>query len=247
MVLAPEHPLIESLMDNPTIAVYVERAAKKSDMERSELALEKDGVNSGLAAINPATGAEIPVWISDFVLATYGSGAIMSVPAHDERDYAFARKFDLPIVPVVQPPEDWDFEQAAYSGKAGCMINSDFINGMTPEEAFAATLRWLEEKGLGSAAASYHLRDWIFSRQHYWGEPIPMVGCQQCGWVPVPEDQLPVRLPVVEKYQPTDTGESPLANISEWVETTCPRCGGPARRETDTMPNWAGSDWYFLR
>jgi len=247
MVLAPEHPLVAGLMDNPAIAAYVERTTKKSDMERSELALEKDGVNSGLAVINPATGADIPVWISDFVLATYGSGAIMSVPAHDERDYAFARKFDLPIVPVVQPPEEWDFGQAAYSGKAGFMINSGFINGMTPEEAFAATLRWLEEKGLGSAAASYHLRDWIFSRQHYWGEPIPMVCCQQCGWVPVPEDQLPVRLPVVEKYQPTDTGESPLANITEWVETNCPRCGGPARRETDTMPNWAGSDWYFLR
>ena len=247
MVLAPEHPLMAGLMEDPAIASYVERAARKSDMERTELALEKDGVNSGLAAINPVTGAEIPVWISDFVLATYGSGAIMSVPAHDERDYAFARKFNLPIVPVVQPPEGWDFGQTAYNGKAGRMINSGFINGMTPEEGFAATLRWLEEKGLGSAATSYHLRDWIFSRQHYWGEPIPMVCCPQCGWVPVPEDQLPVGLPVVEKYQPTDTGESPLANINEWVETTCPRCGGPARRETDTMPNWAGSDWYFLR
>ena len=247
MVLAPEHPLVTGLMEDPAIAAYVERAARKSDMERSELALEKDGVDSGLAAINPVTGAEIPVWISDFVLATYGSGAIMSVPAHDERDYVFARKFKLPIMPVVQPPEDWDFGKAAYSGKVGRMINSDFINGLTPEEGFAAMLRWLEEKGLGSAAASYHLRDWIFSRQHYWGEPIPMVCCPQCGWVPVPEDQLPVRLPVVEKYQPTDSGESPLANISEWVETICPRCGGPARRETDTMPNWAGSDWYFLR
>ena len=247
MVLAPEHRLVAGLADNPAVARYVEQATKKSDLERSELEREKDGVFSGLMAINPATGSEIPVWISDFVLATYGAGAIMSVPAHDERDHAFARKFGLPVTPVVQPQEPWDFNQAAYTGKEGCMINSGIINGLTPQEAFPASVRWLQETGLGGPAVSYHLRDWIFSRQHYWGEPIPMLYCPQCGWMPVPEDQLPVRLPEVEKYQPTDSGESPLADIRDWVETTCPHCGGPARRETDTMPNWAGSDWYYLR
>ena len=247
MVVAPEHPLVSGLLDDPQIKAYVDKAARLSDMERGETEREKDGVFSGLMAFNPATGREIPVWISDFVLLSYGTGAIMSVPAHDERDYAFARKFHLPIIPVVMPPEPWDFDQAAYSGKGGTMINSGMINGLTPEEAIRRTIRWLTNDHLGEAAASYHLRDWIFSRQHYWGEPIPMVNCPDCGWVPVPEDQLPVLLPEVEKYQPTETGESPLANIHEWVETTCPRCQGPARRETDTMPNWAGSDWYFLR
>jgi leucyl-tRNA synthetase len=247
MVLAPEHPLVSGLVDNPEIKGYVDKAARLSDLERSEMEREKDGVFSGLLAINPATGNEIPVWISDFVLLSYGTGAIMSVPAHDERDYAFARKFHLPVIPVVFPSQPWDFDQAAYCGKEGIMINSGMINGLTPPEAIERTIKWLTAGHLGEAASSYHLRDWIFSRQHYWGEPIPMVNCPECGWVPVPEEQLPVLLPEVEKYQPTETGESPLANIRAWVETTCPRCGGPASRETDTMPNWAGSDWYFLR
>jgi leucyl-tRNA synthetase len=247
MVLAPEHPLVSGLLDDPRIKAYVDKTARMSDMERGETEREKDGIFSGLMAINPATGTEVPVWISDFVLLSYGTGAIMSVPAHDERDYAFARKFHLPVIPVVMPPEPWDFDQAAYTGKEGTLINSGIINGLTPPEAIQRTIQWLVENHLGEAASSYHLRDWIFSRQHYWGEPIPMINCTECGWVPVPEDQLPVLLPEIDKYQPTDTGESPLANIREWVETTCPRCQGPARRETDTMPNWAGSDWYFLR
>jgi leucyl-tRNA synthetase len=238
MVLAPEHPLVDDLRDNPAVARYVEQAARKSDLERSDTMSEKDGVFSGLMAINPATGAEIPVWISDFVLPGYGLGAIMSVPAHDKRDHAFAKKFGLPVVPVVLPPGEWDFDRAAYTGKEGRMINSGMINDLTPAEAMVCIAGWLEDNRLGSAAASYHLRDWIFSRQHYWGEPIPMVYCKVCGWQPVPE---------VEQYEPTDTGESTLANMLEWVDTTCPHCGGPARRETDTMPNWAGSDWYFLR
>ncbi len=247
MVLAPEHPLVTRLMHTPQVAEYVEKAAKKSDLERSEANREKEGVFSGLTAINPANGMEIPVWISDFVLLSYGAGAIMSVPAHDERDYAFAKKFGLPIVPVILPAQGWDFDQAAYTGLEGGLINSGPINGLDPLEGIAQAILWLEENGLGVRASSYHLRDWIFSRQHYWGEPIPMIRCPKCGWVPVPEEQLPVILPEVEKYQPTDTGESPLANIQEWVETLCPTCGGPAQRETDTMPNWAGSDWYFLR
>ena len=247
LVLAPEHPLVAGLMNDPAIARYVESAAHLSDLERSEAEREKNGVFSGLTAVNPATGAPIPVWISDFILPGYGSGAIMAVPAHDERDHVFAKKFGLPVIPVVLPPQEWDFDRAAYTGLEGRMINSGFLNGLTPREAFSETVLWLERQGLGGPASSYHLRDWIFSRQHYWGEPIPMVYCETDGWQPVPEAQLPVVLPDVEKYQPTETGESPLANIKEWVETTCPRCGGPARRETDTMPNWAGSDWYFLR
>jgi leucyl-tRNA synthetase len=247
LVLAPEHPLVESLREQPGVAAYVEQAARKSDLERGETNREKDGGFSGLYATNPATGLPIPIWISDFVLMGYGAGAIMSVPAHDGRDHAFARKFNLPIQPVVQPEQDWDFTQAAYEGHDGRLINSGPLNGLEADAAIAAAGVWLEEQGQGKRATSYHLRDWIFSRQHYWGEPIPMIYCPTCGWVPVPEEQLPVVLPVVEKYEPTDTGESPLANIREWVETSCPRCGGPARRETDTMPNWAGSDWYFLR
>ena len=247
MVLAPEHPLMEDLLGDPQVSAYVSQARKKSDMERSELNRDKSGVFSGLFAINPATGREIPVWVSDFVLGSYGTGAIMSVPAHDQRDYDFAKKFGLPIIPVIQPQESWDFSQAAYEGQEGILINSDFINGLEPCEAIKRTTEWLQQEELGETAVSYHLRDWIFSRQHYWGEPIPMIHCEKCGWVPVPEEELPVVLPEVEHYQPTDTGESPLANISEWVNTNCPECGSPARRETDTMPNWAGSDWYFLR
>ncbi len=247
MVVAPEHPLVESVLDQPGVADYVRKAAKKSEMERSELNREKDGVFTGLYARNPATSENIPIWVSDFVLLSYGSGAIMSVPAHDQRDWEFARKFDLPVVEVMHPADGWDYSQAAYAGQVGVMVNSGDLNGTPAESAVPAAIEWLVQRGLGEAARSYHLRDWIFSRQHYWGEPIPMIFCENCGWLPVPEDQLPVLLPDVERYQPTDSGESPLANVQEWVNTTCPGCSGPARRETDTMPNWAGSDWYFLR
>ncbi len=247
MVLAPEHPLVEKL-DKKEVREYVEKAETKSELERAELSKEKTGVDTGLTAINPVNGKEIPVWVSDFVLISYGTGAIMSVPAHDQRDWEFAKKFGLEVVPVVKPEKEWDFSKGALANTdEGEMINSDFINGMVPEEAIKKTIGWLEEKGLGKETVSYHLRDWIFSRQHYWGEPIPMVNCGKCGWVPVPEDELPITLPDIEKYQPTGTGESPLAEVKEWVETKCPTCGGGARRETDTMPNWAGSSWYFLR
>lgn len=247
MVVAPEHPLVSTVMSNPGVAAYVEQARRKSELERAEVGGEKTGVYSGLNAINPVTGQEIPIWISDFVLLSYGTGAIMAVPAHDERDHAFATQYGLPIVVVIQPEEDWDYTQAAYSGLDGKVINSGPIDGLPPREAIPAAIRWLSEQDLGETSVSYHLRDWIFSRQHYWGEPIPMIYCDKDGWVAVPDDQLPVVLPEVEAYKPTDTGESPLANITEWVTTTCPTCGGPARRETDTMPNWAGSNWYFLR
>ena len=247
MVLAPEHALVEAVLGNPGVAEYVSQSGKKSDMERQELGREKTGVFSGLTAIHPVTGAELPVWISDFVLLSYGSGAIMAVPAHDARDYEFARKYDLPIIPVIEPEGGWDFGAAAYEAHAGQMINSGPLNGLEVDAAIPTAVEWLDQHGMGERTVSYHLRDWIFSRQHYWGEPIPMILCPTCGWVPVPEDQLPVVLPEVEHYQPTDTGASPLANIPEFVNTTCPRCGEAARRETDTMPNWAGSDWYFLR
>ena len=215
MVMAPEHRLVNGLLVNEEVKKYVNEAKRKSEMERTELAKEKTGVFSGLYAINPVNRKEVPVWIADYVLASYGTGAIMAVPSHDERDEAFANKYSLPI-------------------------NRDYVPDMK-------MIDWVVEKGVGEESVNYHLRDWIFSRQHYWGEPIPMVYCPNDGWVAVPEEQLPVRLPEVEKYQPTDTGESPLASITDWVETECPKCGGSARRETDTMPNWAGSDWYFLR
>jgi len=215
MVMAPEHRLVGGLLVNEEVKKYVNESKKKSEMERTELAKEKTGVFSGLYAINPVTGKEIPVWIADYVLVSYGTGAIMAVPSHDERDEAFANKYSLPI-------------------------NRDYVPDMK-------MIDLIVEKGVGEESVNYHLRDWIFSRQHYWGEPIPMVYCPNDGWVAVPEKQLPVRLPEVEKYQPTDNGESPLAGITEWVETECPKCGGEAKRETDTMPNWAGSDWYFLR
>ncbi len=247
MALAPEHPLVDTLLDDPAVAAYVRQAGKKSELERAELQREKTGVFTGLFALHPASGAELPVWISDFVLPGYGSGAIMAVPAHDQRDFEFALRYRLPVVPVVRPPVDWDYDAAAYQQTLGRMINSGPLNGLDVREAVPAAVRWLEENGSGRAAVSYHLRDWIFSRQHYWGEPIPMVNCPRHGWTPVDEAGLPVLLPEVEHYQPTDTGESPLAAITDWVETTCPLCGGPALRETDTMPNWAGSDWYFLR
>jgi len=314
MVVAPEHDLVNQIVNdqvsNPpkppfdqrgvsegrgdfdpeAVKNYVANARKKSDLERAELNKEKTGVFSGLYVINPVNGKEIPIWISDFVLASYGTGAIMAVPAHDERDWAFAKKFGLPIVPVIEPDlgashaspvqRQWDFDKAAYTEvEKGKMINSPRWNGLTPSEAIKKAIEWLESEGIGKAANSYHLRDWIFSRQHYWGEPIPMIFCQRCaenqksqitknsfqtssnnqfpnskqkierenyGWYPVPEDQLPVVLPEVEHYEPTDTGESPLAKIEEFVRCKCPVCGGEARRETDTMPNWAGSDWYYL-
>lgn len=248
MVLAPEHPLVEKYcLNQPGVKEYLERTRALSDLERQEESREKSGVFSGLTAINPANGREVPVWISDFVLLSYGTGAIMSVPGHDQRDWDFATKFELEILPIIQPPQGWDFTKAAYPDKEGVMVNSAPINGLQVNDAIPAALTWLKERDLGEASVSYHLRDWIFSRQHYWGEPIPMVNCVDCGWVPVNFEDLPVILPEVEKYEPTDSGESPLAHMTEWVNTTCPRCGNPAKRETDTMPNWAGSDWYFLR
>jgi leucyl-tRNA synthetase len=248
MVLAPEHPFVEKYcQDQPGVKEYVESSRGKSDLERQEVSREKTGVFSGLTAINPTNGKEIPVWISDFVLLSYGTGAIMSVPSGDQRDWDFATKFGLEILPIVEPPDGWDYTKAAYPDKAGVMVNSGPINGLEVTDAIPAALNWLKERNIGEATVSFHLRDWIFSRQHYWGEPIPMVNCEDCGWVPVNFEDLPVVLPEVEKYEPTDTGESPLANITEWVETTCPHCGKPAKRETDTMPNWAGSDWYFVR
>lgn len=248
MVVAPEHHIIEKLKDKITnldeIKVYQTAASLKSDFERSELNKDKTGVEiKGIKAINPATGKEIPIWVSDYVLITYGTGAIMAVPAHDERDYAFATKFELDIVPVI---EGGDVSKEAYSGD-GVHINSDFLNGMNKQDAIAKMISWIEEKGIGTKKVNYKLRDWVFSRQRYWGEPIPMVHCDKCGWVPVPEDQLPLVLPDVKDYEPGENGESPLAKHTEWTETTCPHCGGHATRETDTMPQWAGSSWYFLR
>jgi len=248
MVLAPEHPFVEKYcQDQPGVKAYVAATLGKSDLERQEESREKTGVFSGLMAVNPANGKEVPVWISDFVLLSYGTGAIMSVPSGDQRDWDFATKFGLEILPIAEPKGGWDFSKGAYAEKDAIMINSGPINGLTVTDAIPAALQWLRERNLGEATVSYHLRDWIFSRQHYWGEPIPMVYCEDDGWVPVKFEDLPVVLPEVEKYEPTDTGESPLANISEFVNTTCPKCGKPAKRETDTMPNWAGSDWYFLR
>ena len=249
MVIAPEHELVAEVMDHPEVAEYVEQSRRRSELERTEASRPKDGVFSGLTARHPATGQKLPIWISDFVLPSYGTGAIMAVPAHDERDHQFAIQYGLPIQPVIIQDADteWDFSKAAYTGMEGRMVNSGPIDGMMPSEAIPASIDWLAREELGERAVSYHLRDWIFSRQHYWGEPIPMIYCQECGWNPVPEDQLPVLLPDVERYEPTDTGESPLANIPGWADVPCPKCGGPGRRETDTMPNWAGSDWYFLR
>jgi len=250
MVLSPEHPLVDELRESITnwsaVEAYREQAMKKSDFERTELAKEKTGVPlEGVKAINPANNKEIPIWISDYVLMSYGTGAIMAVPAHDTRDWEFAKKFDLPIVEVIK---GGDVKKEAYTGvESGVLVNSGFLNGLSVQKAIQTIIQWLEDNGTGKRQVNYKLRDWVFSRQHYWGEPIPLVHCEKCGWVPVPEAQLPVLLPDVEHYEPTDTGESPLAKIRDWVETTCPQCGGPAERETDTMPNWAGSSWYFLR
>ena len=250
MVISPEHPYIEELADYiknmDDLLHYREEASKKSEFERTELVKDKTGVKiEGVEAINPATGKQIPIFISDYVMMSYGTGAIMAVPGHDTRDWEFAKKFGLPIVEVVA---GGNVEEAAYTDtEEGKIVNSDFINGLEVKDAKEKISKWLEEKGLGTRKVNYKLRDWVFSRQRYWGEPIPLVYCDECGWVPVPESELPVLLPEVESYEPTDNGESPLANVREWVETTCPKCGGNAERETDTMPQWAGSSWYFLR
>ena len=252
MVISPEHPAIEQWADKLAnigdVRAYREEAARKSDFERTELNKEKTGVRlDGVAAINPVNGREIPIIVSDYVLMGYGTGAIMAVPAHDDRDWEFAKKFGCEIIEVVSGGED--VQQAAFTAKdeTGILVNSDFLNGKTVKDAILAMIAWLEEKGIGRAKVQYKLRDWVFSRQRYWGEPIPLVHCDKCGWVPVPEDQLPLTLPDVESYEPTENGESPLAKMTDWVNTTCPCCGGPAKRETDTMPQWAGSSWYFLR
>jgi leucyl-tRNA synthetase len=250
MVLSPEHPLIDKYKDRienwGDVVEYRDMASRKSDFERTELVKEKTGVPlKGINGINPVTGKEIPVWISDYVLMSYGTGAIMAVPAHDERDWDFAKKFNLPIVEVVK---GGNVQEAAFTDtETGIMVNSGFLNGLEVSEAKKNIIEYLAEKNIGTKKINYKLRDWVFSRQRYWGEPIPLVNCKKCGWVPVPENQLPLMLPEVENYMPTDNGESPLANMKDWVNTTCPKCGGPAERETDTMPQWAGSSWYFLR
>ena len=251
MVLAPEHPFLKQWKDRienwDEVTAYVDMAARKSDFERSELNKEKTGVEiKGVRAVNPVNGKEIPIFISDYVLITYGTGAIMAVPAHDDRDWEFAKIFGCDIIEVVA---GGDIEKGAFTLKddTGIMVNSGFLNGMTVKEAIPAMTAWLEERGLGHKQVNYKLRDWVFSRQRYWGEPIPLVNCEKCGWVALPESELPLVLPMVESYEPTDDGESPLSKMTDWVNTTCPCCGGPAKRETDTMPQWAGSSWYFLR
>jgi len=244
-VMAPEHELVSVITTDEQredVNKYIDACKLKNDMERTELNKDKTGVFTGAYAINPVNGCEIPIWISDYVLASYGTGAIMAVPAHDTRDFEFATKFGLKIIPVLQGPT----EELPYVGD-GVHINSEFLNGLGKEEAISKMVKWLEENKCGEAQINYKMRDWIFSRQRFWGEPIPMVHCDACGWVPLNESDLPLVLPDVAEYEPTDDGESPLANITDWVNTTCPKCGGPARRETDTMPNWAGSSWYFLR
>ena len=251
MVVSPEHPILDKYKDEihnwEEILAYREQAARKSDFERSELAKEKTGVEiDGLRAVDPVNGQEIPIWVSDYVLMSYGTGAIMAVPAHDTRDWEFAKKFGLPIVEVVAGGED--VQKEAYTDVAtGTLVNSGFLNGLEVAEAKKKIIEFLEEKEIGKGKTNYKLRDWVFSRQRYWGEPIPIVQCGKCGYVALPEDQLPLELPEVESYMPTDNGESPLAAMEDWVNTTCPCCGGPAKRETDTMPQWAGSSWYFLR
>ena len=254
MVVSPEHPILDKYKDEignwSDIEAYREQAAKKSDFERSELAKDKTGVCiDGLTAINPVNGKEIPIYVSDYVLMSYGTGAIMAVPAHDDRDWEFAKKFGLPLIQVVaKDGEEVDINEAAFTDVAtGVLINSDFLNGLEVKDAKEKMIKFLEEKGIGQAKTNYKLRDWVFSRQRYWGEPIPIVHCDKCGYVPIDESQLPLLLPEVDSYMPTDNGESPLTAMTDWVNTTCPCCGGPAKRETDTMPQWAGSSWYFLR
>ncbi len=252
MVVSPEHPLIdkykEEIGNYEELCAYREQAAKKSDFERTELAKDKTGVQiQGLTATNPVNGKEIPIWISDYVLMTYGTGAIMAVPAHDERDWEFAKKFGLPIIEVVAGSPVSVQEQVFSDVATGTLVNSEFLNGLSVADAKEKIIAFLEEKGIGTSKTNFKLRDWVFSRQRYWGEPIPIVKCEKCGFVPIDESELPLTLPEVESYEPTDNGESPLAAITDWVNTTCPCCCGPAQRETDTMPQWAGSSWYFLR
>ncbi len=250
MVISPEHPLIKEHADQITnleaLNAYREEAKRKSDFERTEMNKDKTGVEiAGIRAINPATQQEIPIWISDYVLMSYGTGAIMAVPGHDTRDWEFAKEFNLPIIEVVS---GGNVEEGAYTDNAnGVLVNSDIINGLRVPEAKEKIAAFLEEKGLGEKRVNFKLRDWVFSRQRYWGEPMPLVSCPTCGWVTIPESELPLTLPEVTSYEPTDNGESPLATMKDWIETTCPKCGGPAHRETDTMPQWAGSSWYFLR
>ncbi len=249
LVLSPEHELLKKLkIENPDeVAEYVSAAAKKTEFERTELAKDKTGVElKGVKAVNPVSGEKLPVWISDYVLTTYGTGAIMAVPAHDMRDHDFAVKFGLPIIEVVGGGED--VQKEAYTDVAsGNMVNSGFLTGMTVKEAIPAMIKYLEDNHIGKRKVNFKLRDWVFSRQRYWGEPIPLVHCEKCGWVPIDESELPLKLPEVDNYEPTDNGQSPLAKIDSWVNTKCPKCGGDAKRETDTMPQWAGSSWYFLR
>ena len=250
MVIAPEHEVLvkwrDIITNNDEVDAYKQQAAKKSDFERTELVKDKTGVEiKGVKAINPATGKEIPIFISDYVLSGYGTGAIMAVPAHDERDWDFAKKFNLPIIEVVAGGNVQ--EEAFVDVETGKLVNSGFLNGLDVEDAKAAMINFLEEKGIGTKRVNYKLRDWVFSRQRYWGEPIPLVNCEKCGWVAIPEEQLPVELPEVESYEPTENGESPLSLMTDWVNCSCPKCGGRAQRETDTMPQWAGSSWYFLR
>ena len=247
MVVSPEHPILEKIVSpeqKAAVSAYQKEAAKKSDLERGELSKEKTGVFTGAYAINPLNGAKIPVWTSDYVLMGYGTGAIMAVPAHDERDYAFAKKFGLKIIEVIKSEQG--VEKEAFTGD-GELVNSDFLNGLHVKESKAKMIQWLEEHHCGNAKTTYKLRDWVFARQRYWGEPIPVVHCDKCGVVPLPESELPLRLPEVEKFEPSGTGESPLAAVTDWVNTTCPKCGAPAKRETNTMPQWAGSCWYYLR
>ncbi len=247
MVVSPEHPILEKIVtpeQKAAVAAYQKQAAKKSDLERGELNKEKTGVFTGAYAINPVNGGKIPVWTSDYVLMGYGTGAIMAVPAHDERDYAFAKKFGLKIIEVIKSEQG--VEKEAFTGD-GELTNSGFLNGLHVQESKAKMIAWLEEHHCGNAKTTYKLRDWVFARQRYWGEPIPIVHCDKCGVVPLPESELPLRLPEVEKFEPSGTGESPLASVTDWVNTTCPKCGGPAKRETNTMPQWAGSCWYYLR
>ena len=251
MVISPEHPYLQQWKDQirnwDEVAAYIEEAAHKSDFERGELNKEKTGVRlEGIEAVNPASGKQVPLFVSDYVLMGYGTGIVMGVPGHDQRDWEFATKFGLPIVEVVK---GGDVTREAFTLKddTGIMVNSGFLNGMTVKEAIPAMKKWVTEQGIGRPKTNFKLRDWVFSRQRYWGEPIPLVNCPKCGWVPLPEDQLPLLLPEVDSYEVTDTGESPLSKMTDWVNTTCPKCGGPAQRETDTMPQWAGSSWYFLR
>ena len=247
MVISPEHPILEknenTIKNMDEVKAYQEKAKNKTEFERTQVNKDKTGVKlEGLTGINPITNEEIPIYISDYVMMNYGTGAIMAVPAHDERDYEFAKKFGIGIVEVIK---GGDISQAAYTGD-GEMVNSGILNGLTnKKDSIAKMIEYLEEKGIGKKQTNYKLQDWIFSRQRFWGEPIPLVYCDSCGWVPVKEEDLPVLLPDVANYEPTETGESPLAAIEEWVNTTCPHCGAPAKRETDTMPTWAGSSWYW--